>query len=319
MRTPDRLFIRSIASAGIGLGVATSAAPGRADDSAAAQALFDQAKALMSAHKFVDACPKLEESQRLDPAMGTLLNLADCYEKEGKLATAWSKFLELAAKAKAAGQAERARIGHDRAAALAPRLSHLVIAVAGADTTPALEVKRDGTVVGRAEWETPIPADSGSHTVVASAPGRLPWSTTVDVGDHATTATVTIPELPLPPTHPDESTHSGLGTGRVLALVAGGVGVVGVGLGTYFGLQSISKHNEAHNVCPNSQCADQNGVNLWNDASSAGNISTIAFIAGGVGLAGAAVLWFTAKPAETNAPSAQVGLGFGTVRVSGTW
>src|ERR1700685_1939228 len=80
-----------------------------ADDSAAAQALFDQAKKAMAAHRYADACPKLEESLRLEEGVGTLLNLADCYEHEGKLASAWSKYIEVASKARAAGQSARAR------------------------------------------------------------------------------------------------------------------------------------------------------------------------------------------------------------------
>ena len=119
-----------------------------ADDSAAAQSLFDQAKKEMAAHDYADACPKLEESLRLQEGIGTLLNLASCYEHAGKLASAWSKYLEVATRARAAGQAARARIGRERADALAPKLSNLVVDVPGATHPDGLEVRRDGTVVG---------------------------------------------------------------------------------------------------------------------------------------------------------------------------
>src|SRR5262249_2265450 len=71
-------------------------------DPASAQTLFDQAKQLMADGKYRDACPKLEESQRLDPGPGTLFQLASCYEKIDRTATAWAAFLEVAAAAKAA-------------------------------------------------------------------------------------------------------------------------------------------------------------------------------------------------------------------------
>ena len=116
-----------------------------ADDSAAAQSLFDQAKKEMAAHDYADACPKLEESLRLQEGIGTLLNLASCYEHAGKFASAWSKYLEVATKARAAGQAARARIGRERADALAPKLSNLVVDVLGRDASRwARSIRRDG-------------------------------------------------------------------------------------------------------------------------------------------------------------------------------
>jgi hypothetical protein len=313
----------------------------RADDSAAAQALFDQAKKAMAAHRYADACPKLEESERLQEAVGTLLNLADCYEHEGKLASAWSKYIEVASKARAAGQGARARIARDRAAALAPKLSNLVVDVPPANRADGLEIRRDGTVVGQAEWGEALPADAGTHAMEATAPGRQPWSQTVLVADGATTARVTVPELertpvepmqvptaatvpesppPVPATAPAaEPAHTnGL---RIAAIVVGGVGIVGVGVGSAFGLMSLGKHNDASNLCPApGPCRDSAGVTAWRSANDFGNVSTIAFIAGGVGLAGGTVLWLLAPkngaPRETTA-----GLVVGPASVGwrGTW
>ena len=192
---------------GAALAVATAAPTASADDSAAAQALFDQAKKALAAHDYSEACPKLEESYKLQEALGTLLNLADCYERAGKLASAWSKFLEVATKARANGQAQRARIGRDRAAALAPKLSNLVVEVPPTSRVQALEIRRDGTGVGEAEWGAVIPADAGAHVIEASAPGRKPWSQTVAVSTGATTARTSVPELTLLPP-PPETKHA---------------------------------------------------------------------------------------------------------------
>ena len=89
----------------------------------------------MSAGKYDDACPKLEESQRLAPAIGTKFNLADCYEHTGRLASAWAAFLSVAASAKNANQGAREKAARDRAAALEPKLSRLAVVVPDASQT----------------------------------------------------------------------------------------------------------------------------------------------------------------------------------------
>jgi hypothetical protein len=78
----------------------------------------------------------------------------------------------------------------------------------------------------------------------------------------------------------------------------------------------MSKHNDAAAACPAPACADQNGVDLWHDAQTAGNVSTVAFIVGGVGLAGAAVLWLTAKPGTA---ATRVGVGPGGLQLKAVW
>jgi hypothetical protein len=311
----------------------------RADDSAAAQALFDQAKKAMAAHRYADACPKLEESLRLQAAVGTLLNLADCYEHSGKLASAWSKYIEVASKARAANQGARARIARDRAAALAPKLSNLVVDVPPSIRAEGLEIRRDGTPVGEAEWGESIPADAGTHTLEASAPGRKPWSQTVVVADGATTSRVTVPDLERIPVEPKEAPvatpvpetpnpapplltptpnpEHGKGL-KVAAVVVGSLGVVGVGVGSAFGLMSLGKHNDAIKLCSQNPCGDPNGVDDSHTAVKFGNVSTIAFIAGGVGLAGGVVLWIAAPK---NSVPKETGLIVGPASVGwkGVW
>lgn len=174
---------------------ATPAAGQSASDSATAQALFDHAKKLMSEGKYPEACSTLEESQRIESRSGTALNLADCYEHVGRLASAWSTFLEAATLAKASGNADREHGARDRAAALAPRLSNLVISAPDAESTSGLEVTRDGQLVGSAQWGLPLPADSGTHTIAAKAPGRKSWQTQVVLNSDAGTAIVTVPNL----------------------------------------------------------------------------------------------------------------------------
>ena len=131
---------------------------------------------------------------------------------------------------------------------------------------------------------------------------------------------ITIPqsrETPLP----SEGTPSGIGTQRILAIASAGVGVIGLGFWVGYGLNAMSKHDEAKKACP-SVCTDQHGVDLWNQASSAGNISTVGFIVGAAGLVGGAVLWFTTRPPSSEPAqhaTTQVGFGLGSVQLKGAW
>src|SRR5262245_65102433 len=104
-------------------------AESKAADKTTAEALFAEGRRLMAAGKYARACPKLEASQKLDPGVGTLLNLADCYEKNGQTASAWAQFVEAASEARRLGDARREQAANARADALEPRLGRLTIAV----------------------------------------------------------------------------------------------------------------------------------------------------------------------------------------------
>src|SRR5215470_5736089 len=101
-----------------------------AADKAAAEGLFDQGRTAMKEGDFAKACGLLERSQHIDPGVGTLLYLAECYEKSGRTASAWATFREAADAADRAKESVRARTGRDRAARLEPFLSRLTIQVA---------------------------------------------------------------------------------------------------------------------------------------------------------------------------------------------
>ena len=64
------------------------------DASVAAEALFSAGRADVERGDYASACPKFADSQRLDPAPGTLINLADCEEHVGQLARAWQHWRE---------------------------------------------------------------------------------------------------------------------------------------------------------------------------------------------------------------------------------
>ena len=226
-------------------------------DQAAAEALFKQARDLMAAGDYAQACPKLVESERLDPSAGTMLNLASCYEKNGQLASAWVTFKGAATAAQKANEPERAKLARGRVAKLEPRLPTLTITVAAEADLPGLVVTRDDEKVGRAEWGTPIPIDPGAHAVEASAPGHKTWQTRARVDGPGAKTSVEVPRLatdsspgsapgragsvatpatsPTPPSASPPSSAAG-STQRVLGVIVAGVGVAGLAVGSVFGV-----------------------------------------------------------------------------------
>jgi hypothetical protein len=283
----------------------TTAGAARAQTSeiqAAAQKMFDDAKALMETGKYEEACALLEESQKIDPGMAAQFRLGECYEKAGRLASAWSTFVEVASAARAAAMADRERVARERAEALKPKLSYLAIKVPEVvAATPGLVIKRDGIAIGRPQWGAAVPVNSGNHAIEASAPDKKPWTSQVKVEPAPGTTTVTVPIfLPasaMPNATPEHATEQGSwSTQRTVALAVGGVGVVGVVLGSVFGVQAIGKNNEAKDHCrpDDPSLCDATGVGLLSDVETAGNVSTVAFVVGGAALAGGVVLFLTA-------------------------
>jgi hypothetical protein len=311
-----------------------SAQTGGASNRAAAEALFNEGRKLAADGKYTDACPKFEASQELDPGLGTLLNLAECYEKIGKTASAWAEYKEAIPLARAAGSKVRQDLATERAAALESRLSMLTIRAMGStEETTGLEVRRDGVPVQPAEFGSPIPVDPGPHTIEAVAPGKQKWASTVQVTDAAKFA-VDVPKLlsatdaagspaaqtPQPVAAPplEQTPHSSAGsTQRTAAIVVGAVGVVGVGIGAVFGLGASSKWSDAKSNCTAYPYGcSQDALDAKSSAQSKASVATVAFIVGGAAIAGAAVLWFTAGPSQEKVA---VGVGPGAAFVRGSF
>jgi hypothetical protein len=310
-----------------------------AGDKAAAEALFAEGRKLLAAGDYAAACGKFEASQRLDPGVGTMLNLADCYEKTGKTASAWAEFRHAAAMARAAGSRERVDTAGSRAAALEGRLSRLTIRSAAVDA----QIAQDGRPVDPATFGVPLPVDPGRYTIEASAPGKEKWSRTVDIKGNRENVTVDIPPLgdgprapaaaptsaappAAPPAAPGpepkraeiEPARAG-NAQRAVAIGAGAIGVAGLAVGTYFGLRAASLWTDAKSHCqsyPDRCSADATSVSK--DAVGAGNLSTAFLVIGGLGVVGGAVLWFTA-PRTLTASTIVVGVSPSAMVVRGAF
>ncbi|WP_437692432.1 hypothetical protein [Sorangium sp. So ce176] len=188
-----RRALRSSArAAGLALALALAVSPGVAF--AQAEALLDEGKQLMKKGKLAEACPKIEESYRLSPRSATLLALATCHEKQGKIATAWVEYIDLGAAARKEGNKRLEADAKARGAKLELRLPRLTLNVPRAAAVEGLEVTLDGTPVDGAAWGQARPIDPGQHKVSASAPGRKRWEQTVTIkrGDRKA---VTVPAL----------------------------------------------------------------------------------------------------------------------------
>lgn len=297
------------------------------ENAAAAESLFREGKALMKDGKYDEACPKLAASNSLDPGAGTLLNLGDCYEKAGKTASAWAGFLEAARLAQKAADKDREAAARERASALEGKLVRLRIEVPAASRVPGLVIERDGAAVAEGTWGSATPVDPGPHRVSATAPGYAPWSTELSAVEAGKTESLAIPALvaaaappppaaappaaapppaPAPPAaSPPVETDDGSGA-RTAGLVVGGLGLVGLIVGSAVGLGAKSKWESAD--CPGTVCKTAEDQTNAEDARSLADVATVAFAAGGALLATGAVIYLTAP--SSDAPSDGTSAGY---------
>jgi hypothetical protein len=290
----------------------------------AAQKAFEEALKLLDKGKVAEACPKLEESQRLDPAMGTQFRLAECWEKLGRTASAWTLFRQVVSEAQAAGRNDRASVSSVRATALEPRLTRILILVAPSARVPGLIVRRDGAVVEEALWGHGVAVDPGEHVISASASGKKGWETQQQALSGL--VEVTVPTLaPVPIVDVFEETskpsiekpvgppapHRSLAPGLALA----GAALAGVGAGVILAVAANGKRSDIATLQSEikgsglSTCrggASPACADLADTTRAAGTLSNAAFwtlVGSGLVAAGAVTyfVWPAAKPASASA------------------
>jgi hypothetical protein len=308
--------------------------PARAkDDKARADTLYKEGAALLKEEKLEEACSKLDESQKLDPAIGTLGLLAFCREKQGRTATAWRMYLDAAEMAGQAGQKKRKKAAEQAAKRLESTLSKLTIEVDSA--TEGIEVRVAGEVIRSPLWGTPMPVDPGSIEVTAWAPDHEAFQKTVEVGKDGANIVVKVPPLkaaqaetappphkPLGPKAPKApKTEQASGERDMTVIyVAAGVGGAGILAGTFFGWRAGKKNEESKDHClDNGVDCYPKGVELRDSALSAAKWSNISYAVGAAGLGAAAYLYFSGygtKPAETKGEARALPLTLGVAPAS---
>lgn len=276
---------RGIAAAGA---LSLAAHPARADgpsDALLAQSLFEQARTLMDEGRYAEACPKLAESQRLDPGGGTLLNLAVCHEKEGRLATAYAELNAALSQAIKDGRRDREDLAREHIAALSPRVPKLSVHVAG--EVADLEISLDATVIRKPAWDVPTGVDPGRHVVEAKAPGHAPFRAEITLAEGAR-ETVTVPRLsPLaapppgglgvaPRASPEQETRTNpLYTG---ALAVGATGIVVGAIAGGFWIEGLARRSAE--CTEERQFCSESGLAAAGRERTAAWISTISFSVG---------------------------------------
>lgn len=305
-RATSHLLRRTVAALVL-CATATTFAPAFAQGDAAkleqATKLYEEATKLLDAKDFDAACPKLEQAVQLVPvASGAQLALATCYEGKGRLGSAYRKYEEAAALAKAAGQADREQRAREALATMSPRVARLTInPSSGIRGVSGFVAKIDGAAITDASFGTAQPIDAGEHVLHAEAPGYNPLDTKVAIQDGENrNLDLDLTKLGAPPPPPPVATaneppaeSSGDSSLRTVGIVVGGVGVAGIIVGAVTGGMALGKKSDGDVGCSDGdppRCP-QASVDARNDGFTLATVSTIGFIAGGVLAAGGVVLF----------------------------
>ncbi len=311
MRTPWLIVV---------VAILTYSGTARADDAAAAEAMFQQGKTHMDAMRYAEACADFAVSESLDSSVGTLLNLGECNAKLGKTASSWASFTKAAVKAKREGEQRGMEFAKQRAAEVEPLMTRVELRFQG-EPPAGLKITREtegmrkavdmSLLVGSA-----VPVDPDAYLIVATAPAHKMWKKSVEVAGQGQTVVVEIPMLEAGPVERNPAGSAGTSTvimqappkdsgatRKLIALAVGGVGIAAATTGFIFGARANSDLNKSESRCEGNVC-DQAGVDLVADAKSSANISTVLVSLGGAALIAGGVLWFTApsssKKGETS-------------------
>jgi hypothetical protein len=292
------------------------------DDATTAYTLFQEGKALAGKGDYAAACDRFERSLALDVlALGTALNLADCYEKRGMTARAFHLFDHVAAKAREVGDESKAKFGRDRADLLVPKLVRVDLRVPDLPVGTVVELNGEAVIVAPVIHEL---ADAGPIVIAATAPDRQPFR--VDVrGAAGDTVSVELvwptargPEIDPPRTeHPLRRRRSWV----VAGLVAGSTGVVSLGVGLGFGYAAKQDHDQVLDnggcrTTPAGLACTPAGASQESHAGNLADVATALTVAGAVVAAtGIAMLVFAPRDRERAVAVAPI-LGVGQIGVA---
>lgn len=245
----------------------------RANDPVAADALFQAGKQLINDKKFAEACSKFDASYKLDPTLGTLLNLADCYEKAGRFATSWATWGAAIERAQR-DKDERVDYAKERRDALAPKLPKVVVRVYG--MLPGIDVYWDNAKLPPGAFGTDMPTDVLHHKLmVRRDDGAVLLDRDVEVREDGKKTEVPIDIVALNREHPriepgeTPTKSTPRSTQGNVALFVGGVGAAALLTAGGLELGALLKRNEANDAgsCVDGFCTPR-GIEAIDSARS---------------------------------------------------
>jgi hypothetical protein len=297
----------------ITIALALSAGTARAQSSGAqAETLFREGKDLMAKGKIAEACAAFDASQKLEPTISALLNLAACREKNSQLATAWGLFLEAERQTRTANDdatRQLHQVAISKAEKLEPRLSTLTITVSPENRVGGLQILRGGEPVESGAWNKALPIDGGTYKISASAPGNAEWSSTITVANEHDAKSLEIPKLKaaaLGPAHvaasatspATEPTEPASPRSKILPLALGGAALLLGGGALAFELSARSTYSDAKN-----ELDDNRQASRWHSANNKRYVAEGLSVAG-LACAGVAV-WLYLRRGDESQVTAQ--------------
>jgi len=309
------------------------ASPAHADRITDAEDLFRRAKALVAQGKHPEACPLFAESHKLDPGMGTLLNLALCHEQVGKTASAWGEFRAVEQQARAATppNESRARLAREHSDKLQPRLSRIRIVVPAAARAPGLVIKIDGEEKAEGLWAIGIAVDPGTRVVEASAPRKQSAATKVKIDDEGVVQNVQLAPLDDVPEAAPSASGEGAERGendaairarRTTGYVVGGVGVAVLAAGAAFGIGAVINDQDAKRCtapCYRDRPEGEASDRATDRALVFANVANVAVPLGALGVLAGVYLVLSAGPAKKVAVLPRASASSAGLDLTGLW
>lgn len=302
----SRLLLVGAVATGLSFSFAARAQPSAA---AVAQVLFEEGVALMEEHRLAEACPKLAESQRIDPGGGTLLNLGACWEGLGKFASAYATYNEAASAAVKDGRRDREEIARKKLVELRPKMSYVRVAVSG--PREGVEITLDDTRIGSAALGVPLPVDPGPHVLAARASGFRAYERRFEALPPGETTNLDVPALeperrePSPPPREETRAKPRSSGSHALVLPLGVLGGALVVLGGVSGGVAFAEKAASDAGCPTATTCSEGGAAAMDRAVGFAWGSTVALGVGAAALATAAVLYFSDRGGRATGSRAQ--------------
>jgi hypothetical protein len=265
-----------------------------ADEPSAAEQLFSDGRAALVDHQYDVACAKFRESDKLDPAVGTHLNLANCEELRGHIAVARVLFAEAIKQLPA--DDPRYAIAKDRFQVLDARVPRLTIR-SRASLPTGSQLMIAGQLLELGATQMPLRFAPGSYQLRVSIPKRAPSEYSLKLSEGGAVEF----EIPAdtsqpgatPPSkdaNPASSRANRWSTLQWTGVGAAGAGVIALGVGGYFALGAASKNSDSSKDCSGDLCGPT-GYDERTTAVSRGNMAT-GFAVAGLALVGAGAALF---------------------------